>query len=170
MMINRKIKISFIGVFGVLLLITASCNRSDKFEKAEQEQIDNYLASNPLLLFVHRPSGLYYLELVPGTGTAPVTNDSIFVLFTGKFLDGTIFGSNVESHAQTGKYYGFLANSGENVVGFDEAIMLMKTGGKSTIIVPSEIGYGHAGNYWIPSYQPLLFDIELVRIKPATSK
>jgi FKBP-type peptidyl-prolyl cis-trans isomerase len=165
-MINRNNKIGLIGFLGVLLLITVSCNLAAKKEKEEREEIAYYLSSNPLLIFQQKPSGVYYLDVVIGTGPAPATNDSVFVFATGTYLDGTIFFSNVAS----GVLYGFPANKGENIIGFDEAIMLMKKGGKSTIIVPSYIGYGAAGTDFIPGYKPLKFDIELVNIKPASGK
>jgi FKBP-type peptidyl-prolyl cis-trans isomerase FkpA len=169
-MINRNNKIGLIGFLGVLLLVTVSCNLAAKKEKEEREEIAYYLNSNPLLLFQQKPSGLYYLDVVIGTGAAPATNDSVFVLYTCKDLYGIIYGSNIAAHALTGEYYSFKANNGENVVGFDEAIMLMKKGGKSMILVPSYIGYGAAGTDYIPGYEPLLFDIELVNIKPASGK
>jgi len=165
-MINRKSSIGLIGILGLLLLISVSCNPTAKFEKQEKVEIENYLNSNPLLNFVKQSSGLYYLEIVAGTGSFPVTNDSVFVYYTGKYLDGTIFGSNVASGLQ----YGFLANNSENITGFDEGIMLMKAGGKSTILVPSSLGYGPSGNAWIPGYQPLLFDLEIIRIKSNSGK
>lgn len=166
MMINRKSSLSFIGVLGVLLLLTASCDPTAKYKKAEREEIDAYFTSNPLLVFEHKTSGLYYLNLVTGTGPAPVRGDSVFVFATGTYLDGTVFWSNVA----LGKLYGFKSNMGENIAGFDEAIMLMREGGKSTIVVPSDLAYGATGTDWIPAFKPLKFDIELVHIKPASVK
>lgn len=165
-MIKRNIKNGFLVIVGVLMLITISCDPAAKKEKEEREEIDTYLNNNPLLAFQLKPSGLYYLDVVVGTGPAPVKNDSVFVFATGSYLDGTIFWSNVAS----GKTYGFPANNGENIAGFDEAIMLMKEGGKSTVIIPSSLGYGAMGNAWIPGFKPLKYDIELVNIKPAFGK
>jgi hypothetical protein len=128
--------------------------------QVEEEMIQNYLINNPDLDFQKQSSGLYYLEVLAGTGPAPSTNDSVYVFYTGKFLDGTIFGSNVPS----GILYGFRANIGENIPGFDQGVMLMKEGGKATIILPSVLGYGTVGVPWIPGYTPILFDIELVRV------
>ena len=45
--------------------------------------------------FVQKPSGLYYLETLAGTGTAPVAHDTVYVVYTGKFLNGTVFDTNV---------------------------------------------------------------------------
>jgi FKBP-type peptidyl-prolyl cis-trans isomerase len=141
-----------------------SCNPGNKFEKLEKEAIQSYLSYNSNLPFVKQPIGLYYLEVVAGSGTSPVRLDSAYVKYTGKFLDGSVFDSNVV----TGKLYGFII--GQNIVGFDEGILLMKPGGKSTLLIPSSLGYGAAGTYSMPGYTPLLFDIELVRTVPYTGQ
>ena len=60
---------------------------------------------------------------------------------------------------------------GALIYGFDEGITFMKAGGKATLLVPSNLAYGASGNgYGIPGYTPLLFDVELVRVKPGPGK
>jgi FKBP-type peptidyl-prolyl cis-trans isomerase FkpA len=168
-MINRDNKNGLFVFLGVLMLIITSCETTAKFDKEEKEKIDNYLHLNPALDFKLQSSGLYYLEIVKGTGSAPATNDSAFVRYTGAFLDGNVFGSSV----LTGKLYGFLVNNGENVAGFDEGILLMREGGIAELLVPSKLGYGPLGNsyyFYIPGHEPLLYDIELVEVKQNTAK
>lgn len=49
--------------------------------------------------------------------------------------------------------------------GWDEAITLMKVGGKATLIIPSKIAYGdRKRSEDIPPYTPLHFEVELVEI------
>ena len=154
-----------VSLLAVVLAISAvSCDPSTKMRKQENEEIQNYLSQNSNLNFVKQPSGLYYLEVVPGTGTAPVVGDSAYVKYTGKFLDGTIFDSNVS----TGTLYGFIV--GLNITGFDEGITLMKAGGKSSFLIPSNLAYGSTGTYGISGFTPLLFDVELVKVSPYTGK
>ncbi|TAL75033.1 MAG: FKBP-type peptidyl-prolyl cis-trans isomerase [Bacteroidetes bacterium] len=156
---------TFLALFTVVITITlASCNPSKSYEKEEQNKIQDYLAKNSSLNFELKPSGLYYLEVVKGTGVSPVTGDSAFVRYTGMFLNGTIFNSNVTM----GPLYGFVV--GDNIAGFDEGILLMAAGGKATLLIPSKLGYGTTGRYPIDGYTPLLFDIELVRVKAASVK
>jgi len=150
-----------IAILSAFILISAtSCDPSNKLEKQEKEQMDAYLSENSTLNFVKQPSGLYYAETLAGTGTSPALLDSAWVKYTGKFVDGTVFDSNVV----TGKLYAFIV--GQNIVGFDEGVLLMKPGGKATLLIPSKLGYGTAGNYSIPGYTPLVFDIELVKVVP----
>jgi FKBP-type peptidyl-prolyl cis-trans isomerase len=147
-----------------LMVFAVSCDPSSKYEKNEKDQISSYLKENSNLNFVKQPSGLYYLEVVEGTGISPVAGDSAYVNYTGKFLDGKIFDSNVTQ----GKLYGFIV--GQNIIGFDEGVTKMKEGGKSKLLIPSSLGYGTYGTYSIPGYTPLVFDIELVKVVPATTK
>jgi FKBP-type peptidyl-prolyl cis-trans isomerase FkpA len=162
---NRKNFLQIIPIVSVILMLSvAACNPSAKMEKQETEQINEYLSQNSSLNFVKQPSGLYYLEVVPGTGISPVRTDSVYVKYTGKFLDGTVFDSNVAS----GKLYGSVI--GNNIAGFDEGITLMKQGGKSTLLIPSKLAYGGTGTYGISGFTPLLFDIELIKVVPHSGK
>jgi FKBP-type peptidyl-prolyl cis-trans isomerase FkpA len=149
----------------ILTLGLISCNPEKQFEEDEKQNIQDYLEKNSSLNFVLQPSGLYYLEVAHGTGLSAVEGDSAYVFYTGKFLDGQVF----DSYTPSGEIYGFLV--GENVPGFDEAITLMKAGGKCLILVPSKLGFGKYGSTYgtIPGYTPLLYDIELVKVVPFSS-
>ena len=43
----------------------------------------------------------------------------------------------------------------------------MIEGGQAKFLVPSKLAYGSTGNYYgtIPPYTPLVFDVNLVRVK-----
>jgi FKBP-type peptidyl-prolyl cis-trans isomerase FkpA len=152
----------------VLMVSVLSCNPEKQFEEDEKANIQDYLNKNSNLNFIEQPSGLYYLEVVAGTGLSPVLNDSASVKYTGKFLDGSVFDSNIES----GKLY--VIKIGDHVIkvipGFEEGITLMKEGGKCTLLIPSKLAFGKYGSSdgYIPGYTPLLFDIELVKVVKAT--
>jgi FKBP-type peptidyl-prolyl cis-trans isomerase len=163
-MIKGNLRRTVIAAALIVTIAAVSCDPSRKYEKQEKEEIEAYLAENNTMHFVRQPSGLYYLEVVAGTGLQPVRTDSAYVKYTGMFLDGRVFDSNVSS----GSLYGFIV--GQNIVGFDEGITHMKAGGKSTLLIPSELGYGASGYYTIPGYTPLLFEIELVKVVPYTGK
>jgi FKBP-type peptidyl-prolyl cis-trans isomerase FkpA len=150
-----------------LLLALVSCNPAKKYEKDEKDAINNYLASNSTLAFEKQPSGLYYLEVLAGTGDQPVANDTVYVRYTGKYLNGTVFDTNVG----TGKTdFVFPLGQGYAIQGFDEGISLMKVGGKATLLTPSSLAYGPQGYYTIPGYTALLFDVELIKIKHGPAK
>ena len=160
-MSRKNFRVIVLSVSVVLILSLVSCHPEAKLEKQEKEDIQTYLTDNSNLNFVKRPSGLYYLEVVAGTGLSPVKGDSAFVKYTGMLLDGYVFDSNVTS----GSTLGF--EVGDMIAGFNEGVTLMKAGGKATLLIPSHLAYGTTGRYpYISGYTPLLFDIELVRVVP----
>jgi FKBP-type peptidyl-prolyl cis-trans isomerase len=161
-MIKKNIQTALLILISGLLISLSSCDPGRKFEREEKAKIQDYLSSNSNLNFVLKPSGLYYLDIVVGTGPAPVKYDSAFIKYSGKFLDGVEFDSNVPAT----KPFGYVI--GQNIVGFDEGVLLMKEGGKAKLLIPSALAYGSYGSYpYISGYTPLLFDVELVRVKAA---
>jgi peptidylprolyl isomerase len=157
---NSQILFSILLMGSVLFLV--SCDPTKKYKEQEQEDIKSFLQSSPTLNFELKPSGLYYLDVQIGTGIAPVIHDTAYVRYTGKFLDGTIFDSNL---TLTDPMY-FPVSEGWLIAGFDEGISYMKEGGKAMFLIPSALAYGSQGYYGIPGYSPLLFDVELVRVAP----
>jgi peptidylprolyl isomerase len=149
---------------GLIMILLSSCDLTDKYEKEEKEKILNYLSQHPELTLELKTSGLYYMDVTVGTGEKPVANDSVFVTYTGYFLDGTKFDTNVG-----GDLFGFPVGVGFVIPGFDEGVLLMREGGTAKMLIPSYIGYGNSG-YYMPSYTPLLFEVELDSILPAPGK
>ena len=109
-------------------------------------------------------SGLIYQETTPGTGATPKATDTVKVHYTGKLIDGTVFDSSV----QRGQPATFPLNG--VIKCWTEGVQLMKVGGKSTIICPSDLAYGDRPQ-GPPRSSPastLVFDVELLEIeKPA---
>ncbi len=155
---NFRILLFYIAILFAGSLI--SCDPSKKYQKEEEESIQNFIATSGTQNFVLQPSGLYYNEILTGTGLMAVRGDSAYVRYSGKFLDGSTFDSNINKP----KPYGFVV--GQNIVGFDEGITLMKAGGKAVLLIPSKLGYGAAGTFGISGYTPLMFEIELIKVVP----
>jgi FKBP-type peptidyl-prolyl cis-trans isomerase FkpA len=165
-MIRKRGLITLVVLSALIVLTLGSCDPAKKYEKQEQTNIDKYLSDNPTLLFELKPSGLYYLEVKAGSGIMPVKHDTAYLKYTGKFLSGTIFDTNV-GKADTLKVP---VDEGWLIAGFDEGITFMKTGGKAIFLIPSSLGYGSSQYYSIPGYSTLLFDVELVKVKPGPAK
>jgi FKBP-type peptidyl-prolyl cis-trans isomerase len=163
---NKKYCQSIFVCFATgLVLLLVSCNPAAKYEKAEKESIQNYLTTNSADTFDLKPSGLYYHNILTGTGRTPVIHDTAFVQYTGMFLDGSIFTTTSGSPNEA-----YPVAEGYLIAGFDEGILYMKEGGKARFLIPSSLAYGPGGFYSIPGYTPLLYDVTLVKVSPGPSK
>ncbi len=141
----------------------------------EPMELAKYLEDNKVKTKAN-PSGLYYIETAKGKGAKPAKGDLVKVNYTGKLLDGTVFDTSDEAVAkQSGSYNAqrkyepieFPVGQGQVIPGWDEAIMMMNTGAKAQLILPSSIAYGANGAGPIPPYSTLVFDVELVSFKAA---
>ena len=109
------------------------------------------------------PSGLQYQILKEGTGPKPTINDTVVCNYKGTLIDGTEF----DSSEKAGKPAEF-AVSGV-IKGWTEALQLMPQGSKWKIFVPANLAYGEMGaGPKIGPNETLIFEIELLEIKPAT--
>ncbi len=98
-----------------------------------------------------------------GTGERVVKDgDQISMLYTGKFLDGTVFDSSAK---HGGSPFDFIIGKGMVIKGWDQGILGMKVGEKRTLMIPFELAYGAQGYASIPPSADLIFDIELVAFK-----
>lgn len=162
---NNRIK--FLFVFGFVVLLISGCDPSKTWKKQERSQIDSYIQSLRDTAYVLESSGLYYIELLGGTGRSPVINDTVYFTYTGMFLDRQIFDTNVS----TGTPYGAVIGNYEIISGLDEGLRLMKEGGKARFLTPSSLAYGPAGIYGaIPGYTPLIWEVTLLTVKPGSKK
>ena len=104
-------------------------------------------------------SGLVMTTLKPGTGASPKATDKVKVHYHGTLPDGSVFDSSV----QRGQPATFPLNG--VIKCWTEGLQLMKVGGKSRLVCPSEIAYGDRGAP--PRIKPgatLVFEVELLDI------
>ena len=105
-----------------------------------------------------KPSGLIYTELEPGTGPQPVGSDQVRVHYHGTRADGSVFDSTRDRSPAT---------FGLDVVipCWTEGLQLMRVGGQSELVCPSEIAYGEQGiKGSIKPGAVLSFQVELLEI------
>ncbi len=127
-----------------------------KAEKAAAEQLDKISELFPNAETTE--SGLMYVVTEKGAGAAPAKGANVSVHYTGKLLNGQVFDSSV----QRGQPIEIPIGVGRVIPGWDEGIMMMKQGGKRTLVIPPQLGYGARGAGPIPPNSWLVFEVELV--------
>ena len=108
------------------------------------------------------PTKLETVDTKVGTGREAKTGDTVHVQYTGTLTSGKKFDS---SYDHGGDPFKFTLGKGEVIKGWDEGVVGMKVGGKRTLRIPSDLGYGDKGAPPdIPPGAGLVFEVELVSI------
>ncbi|MCJ2071041.1 FKBP-type peptidyl-prolyl cis-trans isomerase [Methylobacterium sp. J-030] len=112
------------------------------------------------------PSGLKYQDEVVGTGPEPKPGQQVTVQYTGWLDEGGKKGKKFDSSRDRNQPFSFPLGAGQVIKGWDEGVATMKTGGKRTLIIPPQLGYGARGaGGVIPPNATLIFDVELLGAK-----
>jgi FKBP-type peptidyl-prolyl cis-trans isomerase FkpA len=133
----------------------------DDPEKHEQEKIWAFLKEGSFENVDSTETGLYHIIENPGDGELFVDGNKVKIWYTGKFLDGRVFDSNVGGEVMTITVPGTYL-----LEGWKEGIKLMRNGEKGTLIIPYYLGYGEEGRYdaygrvVIPPCTTLVFELE----------
>jgi peptidylprolyl isomerase len=111
-------------------------------------------------------SGLTIIDNKVGAGESPRIGQSAVVHYTGWLYQDGKKGKQFDSSRPRGEPFEFPLGQGKVIPGWDEGVETMKVGGKRTLIVPPQLGYGAAGaGGAIPPNSTLLFEIELLGVK-----
>ena len=112
--------------------------------------------------FVAMASGVSYHDEVVGTGPQPQPGQTVHVHYTGWLYDGQK-GAKFDSSRDRGAPFSFVLGASEVIAGWDSGVATMHVGGKRTLIIPPEQGYGARGaGGVIPPNATLMFDVELL--------
>ena len=85
--------------------------------------------------------------------------DILFMHYEGRLKNGKEF----DSSRKRGQPFQFQIGNNSVIKGWEEGILGMKIGGKRTLNIPSEMGYGSSGaGADIPPNADLTFDVELL--------
>ena len=147
-------------IYLVLALVLASCEADFKTWKDLNtnwlvQNKANYANTDSLKVM---PSGLQYKVFFDGYGRTPKpTNSEVLVTYTARLIDGTVCDSGSQK----------LLRVSDLIPGWQEALCMMKGESHWQIYVPYTMAYGvdgskaTGGNFHIPPYSTLVFDIEL---------
>jgi peptidylprolyl isomerase len=104
---------------------------------------------------VVEPGKLEYKILEEGKGPAVTEHSAPQIQYTGKYIDGTVFGSSEEAGGP------ITIPLDQTIPGFSKGIVGMKEGEKRRLFVHPDLGYGTTGH--LPPNSLLIFDIEVVK-------
>ena len=112
---------------------------------------------------------LQKIDTMPGTGREAEAGFNVTVHYTGWLYDANaegFKGKKFDSSVDRKQPFNFFLGGGQVIQGWDEGFAGMKIGGKRTLIIPSDMGYGERGaGGVIPPNATLVFDVELLEVK-----
>lgn len=112
------------------------------------------------------PSGLQYEDTVVGTGAGPAKGQTCVMHYTGWLWVNGAKGAKFDSSLDRGRPFEFPLGMGRVIRGWDEGVASMKIGGKRTLLIPANLGYGDRGaGGAIPPGATLLFEVELLGVR-----
>ena len=112
------------------------------------------------------PSGLKITDSKIGTGATPKPGQICVMHYTGWLYQNGAKGQKFDSSVDRGQPFEFPIGKRQVIGGWDEGVATMKVGGKRTLIIPPELGYGARGaGGVIPPNATLIFDVELLDVK-----
>jgi FKBP-type peptidyl-prolyl cis-trans isomerase FkpA len=113
--------------------------------------------------------GLEIKDHVVGKGDEAVAEKTISVHYTGCLYDAKAKekkGKKFDSSVDRDQPFEFKLGAGMVIAGWDQGFAGMKVGGKRTLTISSEMGYGERGaGADIPPNAKLVFDVELLAVK-----
>lgn len=120
----------------------------------EPAQIEAYVKKTGKA-FQKTATGLRYFIEKPGAGASPQMGETWSVNYRGTFMDGKEFDKAQAAPMPVGQM----------IPGFNEALQMLKAGGKGTFVIPSGIAYGDQGRGPIKPNSVLVFEVEVLSKK-----
>jgi peptidylprolyl isomerase len=112
------------------------------------------------------PDGLKYTDTKTGAGATARAGNKVSVHYTGWLSDNGAKGKKFDSSVDRGQPFQFTLGAHQVIAGWDEGVAGMKVGGKRTLTIPPELGYGARGaGGAIPPNATLIFEVELLQVQ-----
>jgi len=125
-----------------------------KSSKENLEKAESFLAINKKaegIVEIEKDKLQYKVEK-KGTGLEVQPHFSPIIRYTGRFIDGKVFGASKEDE---------MISLDETIPGFAKGVIGMQEGEKRTLFIHPELGYGTSG--YLPPNSSLIFEVEIVK-------
>jgi len=110
-------------------------------------------------------TGVKTVDVVQGQGAIAAVGDTVTVNYVGTLVSGKVFDSSIDRKQP----FTFQLGVGQVIRGWDEGVVGMRVGGKRTLTIAPDFGYGGQAVGPIPANSTLIFDVELLDVKSATT-
>jgi FKBP-type peptidyl-prolyl cis-trans isomerase len=111
------------------------------------------------------PDGLCYEIKKPGTGDYPKPTQVVKVNYTGMFINGTVFDSTARHNPPGPAEF----ELDQVIPGWTEGIQKINAGGQIRLYIPGNLAYGDQPPQGMAPNATLIFDVELLSFKDASS-
>lgn len=149
--------------FDAPMVFKTELKKVQEKKKEEKEGLEKEVSNLAEEGYTKTDSGLRYkITNENPEGEKPTRGQLVRVNYTGTLKDGTKFDSSFDHNPA--KPLEFPVGVGRVIPGWDEGIMLLKTGEKARLVIPPYLGYGKQGRGPIPDNAILIFDVELVGV------
>lgn len=139
-----------------LFLLACKTYSDDDLDQFSKQM--NAFAAKSGIKYEQSESGLYYFHEKEGEGRLIKPTDEVSFSYVGRLLNGKVFDNRYKNKTLTFKVSSL-------IIGWQEAMLYMKKGGKMKLIVPPNLGYGENELEAIPKNSILLFDLEVKEVR-----
>lgn len=138
----------------------------NNFIARETAELEKYAAGKKIQT-VRSPGGVLLQITNPGTGNLIDSGKYVSVDYTGVTLDGRKFDSNVDTAFHHVQPLSFSVGDPNMIVGFTEALKMLRLGATAKIFIPAMLAYGPQppqGSILKP-FDALIFDLTVTAVR-----
>jgi FKBP-type peptidyl-prolyl cis-trans isomerase len=159
----------FLGLAALFFGVNSSCkqNTLDVLRENEVIAMDKYVKDNNLTE-AKDVSGIYFKDLIKGTGDTIKSGYKVMLYFNITLLDGTVIFTTEDEAGRNYEEFAFYVDVSNDIVnasyvqqiaGLHQGLKKMQVGGKALIVIPSELAFkavDNSSSLGIPRFSTLL--------------
>jgi len=109
------------------------------------------------------------VDVVTGTGAAAAKGNTLLVQYSGYLYNDSVTdkkGARFDTNRTSGIPLSVKLGDNKVIQGWEQGLLGMQAGGRRTLIIPADLGYGSQAQTNIPANSALIFDVEVISITP----